>query len=484
MKLLLFCVFAILCGATSALYLTRETPASSGPVVYLAGSLTSLDAFQHWLARTGHPAVDLRVDAANTNASKIIIQGISGIGSDLIQTNFGADLGYLRAMGLLMDVTGPALAHGFGPETFAAAARSETCVDGRQYGYPSLLYVLMNYVNAETFETLGLKPPSVAMSFEDFEREGLLFVQRANPPGQKQRRFFCSGVSALCMRRSLGLDTFNETLTRCTLDDPRNAEVLKRIHRWTYEERLLPSAADMASFSNDGATAAAFGPRLYQFRQGNIAIINGGSYLVPALRQLGRMRLSVVEPPCEKFRNALFGASMVSIYAGSKHKDAAQSYLEFLNSPEYFDYLVSMAAGIPANPQAARREDFLRPPGYENEWGCNEEFVRAIDEIGIPYTSNPFVLFSIYSRADEAAQQRFMSGLLSAEEAGRRAASDINEEIRRTLSEQPETRAKYETLVQRQRLIEERRAKGEKVPLSWIENPFHRKYYQTMGWAE
>jgi len=27
------------------------------------------------------------------------------------------------------------------------------------------------------------------------------------------------------------------------------------------------------------------------------------------------------------------------------------------------------------------------------------------------------------------------------------------------------------------------RARGEKVPAVWIENPFYRQYYQSMGWS-
>ena len=32
--------------------------------------------------------------------------------------------------------------------------------------------------------------------------------------------------------------------------------------------------------------------------------------------------------------------------------------------------------------------------------------------------------------------------------------------------------------------IDERRAKGQRVPLQWISNPFYRRYYQHMGWIE
>ena len=113
-----------------------------------------------------------------------------------------------------------------------------------------------------------------------------------------------------------------------------------------------------------------------------------------------------------------------------------------------------------------------------------EDVVRVCEQIGIPYTASPYVLFSVYSRLDDEACQRYTAGLCSAEEAASRAADEINDEINETLAQQPALRARYETMVVRQQEIDARRQRGEKVPLAWIENPFYRHYYQSMKWAE
>ncbi len=490
MKWIFLAALVVLGAATFALYATRHVLAASGaPVIYLAippgpDNADTFKAYHDWLSASGLPAVDLRVDPANSDPTKVIIQGISGIGSDLIPTSFGADMQYLQATGLLTDLTPDATKEGFGPETVLPAARDETMINGLQYGYPTVLYVLMNYINVDTFAKVGMATPPGRMTFGQFEAMGKEFVAKANPPGQKTRRFFCSGVTPLPMRRSLGLDTFNETLTRCTLDDPRNAQVLELIDKWTNQEHLFPSAADMASFTTDGSTASSFGPRIYQFRIGNIAIIGGGSYLAQTFRQWPDIKLAVTEPPNGEFPNAVFGATLLSIYAGSKHPEAARSYLRFLASPDYDQWLIKAAVGIPANAEAAHNAAYLRPPDHPNEWPCNEPFVDAIEQIGIPYTACPYVLYSVYSRLDNDAVQRYNAGLCSAPEAASRAAKTINEEIERTLSQQPELRTRYDSMVARQREIDARRARGEKVPLAWIENPFYRRYYQFKGWAE
>jgi len=488
-KGVLLLAFLGLTVASFGLYFSREHTVSGAPIVYMTGSpgpdgQEMVRRFREWLAKENLSDVDLRIDASNSDPSKVVIQGISGIGADLIPSNLGPDLRYLKAMGLLTDLTDVAEHGGFGPKTFASVAQVETGIDGRQFAYPTLLYVLMNYANLDTFALLDLPPPPPQMSFDEFEALGKQFVEKANPPGQKRRRFFCNAVSPLTMRRSLGLDTFNETLTQCTLDDPRNIRVLSLIHQWTYDVRLLPSATDMASFASDGSTASSFGPRLYQFAQGNIAIIAGGSYLTNSLRKLGNLRLAVLEPPNGGFPNAVFGAAMLALYAGSPNPEAAMRYLRFLASPEYSTQLIASGQGIPANLTMARHPDFLHPPDHPNEWGCNERFVDAIETIGIPYTPSPFVLYSVYHRISEEAFERFMADRCTAEEAARRAADGINAEIARTLEEQPELKERHEVLTARQREIDARRSRGEKVPLAWIENPFHRLYYQAQGWIE
>jgi len=479
----------ILSLAGLALHFTGSEKTAGPPVVYIAGSpgpetQEAIRNFRDWLQKKGYPDIDLRVDAANSDPTKIIIQGISGIGADLIPSNLGPDLRYLQAMGLTSDITEAARQAGFGPKSFAAPARDEVMIGDRQFAYPTLLYALMNYANLDTFAEVGMAPPPARMSFAEFESLGKEFVQRANSLGQKQRRFFCNAVSPLTMARSLGLDTFNETLTRCSLDDPRYAEVLDLIHRWTYDDRILPTATDLAAFSSDGSTASSFGPRLYQFSKGVLAIIAGGSYLTNNLRLLGPMRLAVLEPPNGGFPNAVFGASMLTVYAGSKNRSSALRYLEYLSSPDYARRLIRSGLGIPANLDFARSPEFLQPADHPNEWGCNEHFVDAVENIGIPYTASPFVLYAVYNRIVEDANGRFTAGLFDAREAGRRAAMEINREIDRTLRQQPELRPEYEELAARQKEIETRRAHGEKVPLAWITNPFYRHYYQFMGWAE
>jgi multiple sugar transport system substrate-binding protein len=488
MKWILLGAFAFLSLATLLVSLTRQRETAAQPPVFMTGSpgtemTERLEAFQKWQAARGGAEVNLRLDAVNSGMNKVIMQGVSGMAADILQANGSADLGYFSSIGLLTDL-GPFASKGrYEPERFLPAIRGEMVVDGIQFGCPVSLYLLVTYINRATFENLGLEVPPPRMNWDEFERRGREFVAKANPAGQRPRRFFASGVNIGAMRRSLGLDAFNETLTRCTLDDPRNARVLNLIQKWTVEDRLIPSGTDMAALVSDG-DAGVFGPRLYQFKIGNIAMITGGNYLTPALRRLGNIPLSVTMPPYAEFPNAVLGAQMVALYADSKHKETAASYFEFLQSEEFFETVLRNGDGIPTTREKAHREEYLRPPGHANEWGCNEEIVRSVEEAGFPYTVSPFVVFGVYNRIDTAAIDRFTTGLLTAEEAGARAAEEINAEIALNIERRPALRKKYDELAAIQQQIDDSRARGEKVPREWIRNPFLKAYYEHKGWCE
>ncbi|HRJ73599.1 MAG TPA: extracellular solute-binding protein [Terrimicrobiaceae bacterium] len=488
MKWVILGIVGVLILASFGVFLTRQRTEAGGPPVFMTGSPGTemnerLGIFREWQKARGGAAINLQLDAVNSGMNKVIMQGVSGMAADLIQANGSADLGYYSSIGLLADLGPYAEKGGYRPDRFLPAIRNELVVDGKQFGCPVSIYLLVTYINRATFENLGLEVPPPRMTWEDFERRGKEFVAKANPPGQKPRRFFVSGVNTTAMRRSLGLDTFNETLTRCTLDDPRNTRVLKLIQKWTVEDRLIPTGTDMAALVSDG-DAGVFGPRLYQFKIGNIAMITGGNYLTPALRRLGSLPLAVTMPPYAEFPNAILGAQMLAIYTGSKNAAAATEYLEFLQSEEYFATILRHGDGIPTTAEKAHRSDYLRPPDHPNEWGCNEEIIRCVEEGGFPYTVSPFAVFGVYNRIDTSAIDRFMTGLITAEEAGARAAAEINDEIALNLERRPALRAKHKELVAIQARIEERRSRGEKVPREWIRNPFLKAYYEFQGWCE
>lgn len=496
MKYFFLTVFCLLVTAAVFTRLTAPDMRSDVPVIYWStdpnpARYEQIDLFHEWLVEQGHttpdgrPMVELRVDTASGPTDKKIIQGVSGVASDIMD----AEPNYFSSIGLIADVTYEAHQLGFDMSATYAALEHMLMVDDRQYGFPCNVGVLAFWVNRDTFERHGMEPPPREWDTERFERIGREFVRNANPPDERQTVFFSNAASGWTglrlirvMKRDLGSDRFNETLTRSTLGDGGLAGALERIYRWTYEYRIMPSAADEASF----ATESGYGGAGFSlFLQGNYAMTMTGRWLLIRLREVANPpRVSVSLFPYDHFPNAVIHTRSAVIYAGSPNRDLATLFLAFLASDKYNESIVRTPDALPPNPRMTRTEEFLRPADFPNEWGAHEVPAEAAETIAIITSLSPYVPAAVVDREINRALQSVMADLLTPEAAAQLAEQRINEEIDRTLRESASLRERYERDSEIQRRIDARRAAGEPVPLEWIRNPFHRRYYAHMGWLE
>lgn len=444
--------------------------------------------FDKWLAKDpSRPRFEMRVDTANMDHSKMLIQGVSGVASDIIGHCGDSRMYLFQEIGLLEDVTESAKRLNYDPSYTWQAIVPDITIDGRQYGFPCNVYVHLLWVNKATFKDCGMDPPPKRWTFEEFEELGTEFVKRANEGKTRQDVFFINGTHVDVWRRSLGLDIYNETLTRCILNDPRNVQVLDMAWRWTYEARIIPSRADIEAF----ATQAGYGGATLQlFNSGNYAMFMMGRYALIQLREFakdsGGLELAVSEPPHGGFPNTGIGTRAAAVFVGGKHKELARYFQAYLASEDYNMNIVLDADALPPNPKVTETEEYLRPKDYPNEWGCHEAFSDAAREIGIAYSNSPFVLSDTANRiiieAEEGAMTRKRE--LSPRAACAMAEERVNEKIALRLEQNPRLRPLYEERLAIQERIDRYRREGKAVPLEWISNPFYRKYYVFKGWAE
>jgi multiple sugar transport system substrate-binding protein len=490
-KLLFASIAVVLALASAGTWLSYPDHQSEVPVIYWVTDRNparnmQVHLFHQWLIKNGHvtaegkPAVELRLDSANNEQSKKIIQGVSGVGGDVMDLYNGGTMRYFQTIGLLTDVTDWASELQYDPTYTWDAIRPEITTDGRQYMFPCNVTVSMYWVNKATFENLGVPVPPRRWTFDEFETLGLQFVTAANQHGRRRRVFFADQVGVNLMHRSLGLGMFNETLTRCTLDDPRFVEVLERMYKWTFVDRLLPSSADRQGFS---AEAGYGGPILQLFNRGEIGMFRMGRYALIQLRRFEDLSLSVSEPPHGGFPTTTIETRAAALYIGGRHQELSRLFQAFLASEDYNMQIVRDADALPPNPRFTLTDEFYRPADYPREWGCHEAFADAAREIAIGGEYSPFVLNVVAQRELVRAQDLFMNGRLSAKEAAAEATSRINAEIQRTLEAQPALQAQYDALLDRQDRIDRMKAGGEKIPASLIDNPFLQRYYLDTGLA-
>jgi multiple sugar transport system substrate-binding protein len=320
---------------------------------------------------------------------------------------------------------------------------------------------------------------------------GKAFVEAANAPGGKRDHFYCPAPDVGMLRNSMGVGMFDETQTHCTLDVPKYAEALRLVQRWR-EMHIIPSKADEASFVN-GSGGGYGGTDGYLFNTGCYAIQWSGRHLVIQYRldNIGRvargeppLELAVVEPPNGGFPMTDIATRAAGVYAASKHLEAAERFQAFLASDSYNLQVVRDGDAMPPDPKWAGREEYLHPAEdpargiyKQTEWNFHGPFAQGALDIAIGPSYSPFVIDAVAQREDGGARDIFLeSNQLTAEQAAHRAAVRIDEEIQRTLLENPSLQPQYDALCKQQKQIDELKAAGKKVPLNLILDPFRRAY--------
>ena len=271
---------------------------------------------------------------------------------------------------------------------------------------------------------------------------------------------------------------FNETMTRATLDNPESARVLHLLHKWIYEDRIIPTQADLDFFAGSDTNTS----RIQLFRQGRYALLTAARYSLVQLRGGPPMELVARPLPHGGFPNSLPGTGSVGIYTKSKHPELAAYLLKFFASETYNMSVVRSADSMPPVPEYAATEEYLRPTDYPNEWGVHGVMADMM-EMAIPMGASPFVLPSSANRIESEFRLGVLADVYTPEEGVALTERFINREIELNVSKDPALATRYQKLLADQAEIERLRAAGELVPLELITNPFHRRYYVAQGWA-
>jgi len=492
MKLLLPAVFAVLAVASVATWLTMPGAASDVPVILWVTDKNpardrQVDIFHDWLVEQGYTtedgtkAVELRLDMGNAEQTKKIIHSVSGVAGDLMDQFNGGNIRLLQAMGVLRPVDDAAAELGFGLDATYPALEPELFVDGRQYAFPANVVAHMLWVNPATFREVGMRPPPARWTVEEFERIGERWVERANAGRPRRDRFFVESLSPETLHRSMGLSRFNETMTATNYTDPRYADALRLLYRWTYELHLMPSASEQSAFATEAGYGGG-GPQL--FYRGNYAMMRSGRYMLIQFRKFEKpMDLAVSEPPHAGFPNTSMGTRCVTLYRGSDHPREAAWFLQYLASEAYNMQIVRDADALPPNPKYVDLDLFKYPPEHPNEWDAetgqsvHTAFSTAAITIGIGGTYSPFVLPAVVRRIEGEQRDKFMNDLLTAEHAAAETERLVEAELQRSLTEQPKLRPRYEKLLLQQVEIDRLKAEGKPIPTGLVTNPFYKRYY-------
>lgn len=428
------------------------------------------------------PKVEMRLDASSNDMSKKIIQSVSGIASDVMEVYGDGNVQFMASGGLVADVTEDARRLGFGPEVTYPGLTASMMYEGRQYSFPRNPCTMMLWVNKETFARHGQPLPPVRWDIEEFERRGKAFMAAANPPGGRRTVFFANWISPFALRRTFGLDVFNETMTRCVLNDPRTARTYALIQKWTDVDHIFPDSTERAGFSTEGGLRGGDGQL---FLNGNFAMLNSGRYQLFQFRSFEKpMQLGVVEAPHGGIPCNIFFSGEATVYRGSRNLDLAKLFLAFYASEEYSMQIVKDGDGLPPIPKYTKTGEYLRPKEYPNEWGCHEVFAEDAIQHSLSPSFSPFLQYNEVMQCEWTVSGAITAKRMTPEEGAREVEERITRKMAANLSDNPRLKRKYEAACAIQARIDAYRKEGRPVPREWVTNPYHQWMYERNGWFE
>lgn len=437
--------------------------------------------FRKWLSNRGLPDVNVQVDVNNNGTQKTIVQGVTGVAGDVIDTP-NIFHRYFYSMGITSPVTDLEKRFGYPDSELYAPVKSDIFQDGKQIAFPCNMGISGLLVNATTFKNLGLPVPPFLMDFATFERVGKEFVTKAMIGRRYRDVFFVQSLDQEIMRRSVGVSHFNETLTGANINKPEFVKVLKLYKKWIYEDHLAPTAGEMSSF----AVEHGYGGLGYQLlKKGNFGMVPTGRWAMIQMRAMaGKTEWDMVMPPHGGFPNVTANTRAVILYAGSKNREAAISFVGFLRSPEYNMHVVRDSDGIPPSPKYMDTEEYMHPVGLTNEWAVHAGNKKIANEYAFSRDISPFALFQKYNRVENLTVQGFINDLHTAEETARRVHEAVEDELARYMKVHPDQQAAFAAALEKQKKIDAIKASGKKIPLAMVDNPFLKAYYTKMGLGE
>ena len=431
------------------------------------------------------PNGDVAVETADNQST--LIQAVSGMAGDVFDTS--DVLGYSQ-LGVAMDITEDAKKNGYGlASTYPGMAGLLTGMDGKQYAYPCNGASSALWINLSTLKKYGFKRPPLEWTPEEFEKIAKEYVAKANEGLPRRERFFFqaldsgAGVTmAVSIARSRGYDIYNETLTRSIADNPALKDAIKLFHKWTFIDKIVPTAADIASMNTDAGYG---GADFSNFLNGRYAMIEIGRYCLIRFREIQEIKdetiqFAVSQLPMYGFKNHPMTVRAAMPYKGSAHPELTRLFLQFLSDREYNRYIVENADGLPPNPHLV--EDVMNEVGknYPNERDCNElEFLWA-KTIALPLPACPYVKTGSTNWL-QSGINRFFNNRSTLDETLAFIEERYNQEIENSKDANPAMKRQWEADWKIQRKIEEYKKEGKKIPVGWIRNPFYVKYYRDKG---
>ncbi len=297
---------------------------------------------------------------------KYAVQYASGSGGDVYEYETKQILHY-ATLGAFLNLD-PYVAKSkvMQPAEFFPIIWSKCLIQGHLYAGPEETTPVAIYYNKDRFQEAGVKPPPTNWADASWDWNAFLdTAQKLSKPDKTQFGVTISTwwVYSLPWIWSNGGHEVNEAITKASFNTAGVIGGWQWLQdlRWKYNVWSQPKQKHP------------------DFNTGGDAMFLSGPYSIPGLRQSAKVPWSIGAVP--KGKAGVWTrdpANCYTIWTGSKNKDEAFQFLEFLTGPEGQNILGQSARGIPARKSVATSKAFLEQSDVN--W---QVFVDAVAHDGL-----------------------------------------------------------------------------------------------------
>jgi multiple sugar transport system substrate-binding protein len=436
--------FAALLAVAIALYLAAELTLdrSTRPGVTVLRWATDPNparTVQSALFAQGNPGLDVEVDPGlGGDQTKLIVQCATGTGPDIIDTDLGGMQTLVRA-GILLDLTPYARRMGFGPDRTYPALAEALVVDGKQYAFPDNVWANAIVYNKRVFDDHGVAYPRADWTYDDFIAAGKKIRFTKGKSGVTHLAianwyslWFVQDLLAGCGARYFSADGLH-----CRLGEPAGVEAMQRFHDLMHVQRVLPSAAELASLSAQGGWGS-FG--LTTFFEERAAMISIGRWMLVQIGnypKLGGVLGAVPLPRAGgRVSRGMGGTRCAGINAKGRHALEATAFLAYLASAPYNALIARDGDSLPPNPHVAHSgRDLVNARVADPAF--HQVFIGAMQRAR-PVDYSPYVDPNLVTRWLDERVGKVENKLLTPADAMTGLVAEVDAEIARNLARRPD----------------------------------------------
>ncbi len=378
-----------------------------------------------------------------TTIDKIIVQAIAGVGPDLFDCHTIAEFPMCVKSGIAWDVTDEFKKAGIDVmKDQWPVMRPYFLYKGRVYGCATNTSSNAIWFNKDIFDKYHEPYPKGDWTWDQFIPVAQRLTIR-DKRGRATQFGFIFDIPLVWQQFiwQWGGRVFNDDGTKCIMDSPEAIAGIQFIHDLIYKYRVSPNPVEEQAASQGGWGSGS----ITLFGANRSAMANGGRWWLCSLRGYEGLRLGAVQSPYSKHKIFYGYGKSTLVNKNSPHRKEALKYLIYLNSQGYNELINSTADGLAPVKKFSYTDKYLHDPKYPNE-DYNAVW-RDIMNFAKPDETSPFVQLNIVQRIVTKQLDLVKTNQKSSADAMRTAAKQINEEIQKSLAEDPALKARYDKLI-------------------------------------